>query len=121
MFVDPIPVAADSPTPALSFAVVAYNKEGSTRKDNTNGYALTFSHSSSAKSGERHYMQLQQTLTAVDPITGGNALQTASVSLSVSIPSFGWTATTKAALVKALTDTLNASGVTIAGFLNFNS
>lgn len=121
MFADPITVAADSPTPALNFGVVAFVGEGSNRKDVANGYALNFNHSQNAKTGEKHYMQLQQTLTAVDPITGGNSVQTASVSLSVSIPSFGWDASHKQALVKALLDTLNDSDVTIAGFLNFNS
>lgn len=121
MFVDPITVAADSPTPALSFAVVDAGSLSSQRWDVANGWKLNFSHSSDAKTGERHYMQLKQTLSAVDPLTGGTSLQTASVSLSVSVPSFGWTAATKAALVKALTDTLNDTDVTIAGFLNFNS
>lgn len=121
MLTDPITVAANSPTPALSFAVIAFNGEGSQRKDVTNNYDLSFSHSSSPKTGERHYMQLKQTIVAVDPITGGNASLQGSVSLSVSIPTFGWTAATKAALVQALLDTLNDSDVTIAKFLGFQS
>jgi len=121
MLVDPITVAANSPSPALTFAVVAYTGEGSERKDVTNNYGLRFSHSTNAKSGERHYMQLTQTLTATNPLTGGNSVQTASVSLSVSIPSFGWTAATKAALVQALLDTLNDSDVTIAKLIGFQS
>lgn len=121
MLVDPITVTAHSPTPALSFAVVAYNGEGTTRKDITNNYNLTFNHSSNARTGERHYMQIQQVLTAVDPISGGNSLQTASVSISASFPTFGWTAATKDALVQALLDTLNASGVTITKFNQFQS
>jgi hypothetical protein len=121
MLVDPIGVSANSPTPALSFAVVSYDGTGSVRKDVTNGYELSFSHSSNAKTGERHYMQLKQNIVGVDPITGGNASLTASVSLSVSIPTFGWTATTKAALVQALLDTLGDSDVTIAKFLAYQS
>jgi hypothetical protein len=122
MLIDPITVAANSPTPALSFAVVAYTGEGSERKDVTNSYGLKFSHSTSPKTGERHYMQLTQTLTAVNPLTGGNSVQTASVSLSVSIPSFGWTtAAAKAAVVQALLDTLNDGDVTIAKFLGYQS
>lgn len=121
MFIDPIGIAADSPTPALSFSVVSYTPDGADRKDVPNGYGLTFKHSQSATKGERHYMQLTQTVSATNPLTGGTSLQTASVSLSVSIPSFGWTQAQKAALVKALTDTLADSDVTIAGLLNYNS
>jgi hypothetical protein len=121
MLVDPITVAASAPTPALTFAVVAWNGEGSNRQDVANGYKLNFNHSSSTKTGERHYMQIQQTVTAVDPITGGNSIQTASVSLSASFPTFGWTAAQKDALVKALTDTLNDADVTITKFNSFQS
>lgn len=121
MLIDPITVAADAPTPALTFAVVSYDGEGSTRKDVTNGYNLVFKHSQSATKGERHYMQIQQTVTAVNPITGGNSVQTASVSLSASFPTFGWTAAQKDALVKALTDTLFDADVTITKFNSFQS
>jgi len=121
MLIDPISVAAASPTPALTFAVVAYTGEGSERKDVANNYALRFSHSQNAKTGERHYMQLTQTLTATNPLTGGNSVQTASVSVSVSIPSFGWTQAGKVALVQALLDTLNDSDVTITKLIGFQS
>jgi hypothetical protein len=121
MLVDPITVAADAPTPALNFAVISYNGSGSERKDVTNNYGLTFSHSQNAKTGERHYMKVTQTVTAVDPITGGNSIQTASVSLSASFPTFGWTAAQKDALVKALLDTLQDADVTITKFNSFQS
>jgi len=121
MLVDPITVAAASPTPALSFAVVSFSGEGSNRKDVANGYALKFSHSSSTKVGERHYMQITESKTAVDPITGGNAALSASVSISVSVPTFGWTTAQKVALVQALLDTLNDSDVTITKFIGFQS
>lgn len=121
MLVDPITVAAAAPTPALNFAVVAWNGEGSERKDVVNNYGLKFAHSSSPKTGERHYMQLTQTLTAVNPLTGGNSIQTASVSISAVFPSFGWTAATKDALVKAILDTLADSDVTITKFNSFQS
>jgi hypothetical protein len=123
MLIDPITVAASAPTPALNFAVVSFDGTGmgSIRKDVTNGYNLTFKHTQSAKTGERHYMQITQQVTAVDPITGGNALQTASVSISASFPTFGWTQAQKDALVKALTDTLNDSDVTITKFNSFQS
>jgi len=123
MLIDPITVAASAPTPALSFAVVSYDGTGmgSIRKDVTNSYGLTIKHQQSPNTGERHYMQLTQTISAVNPLTGGTSLQTASASLSVSIPAFGWTASTKDALVKALTDTLADADVTITKFNQFQS
>lgn len=123
MLVDPITVAAAAPTPALTFAVVSFDGTGmgSIRKDVVNNYNLTIKHTQSTKTGERHYMQITQQVTAVDPITGGNSLQTASVSLSASYPTFGWTAAQKDALIKALTDTLADSDVTITKFNQFQS
>jgi hypothetical protein len=66
-------------------------------------------------------MKLSQTLNATSPYTGQVSKQTASCSISVSIPSFGWDAAAKAALVKALTDTLADSDVTVAKFVAFES
>lgn len=121
MLVDPISVTAASPTPALTFSVIAYTGTGSTRKDVANGYTLDISHTQNPKSGERHYMKISQSLSAVNPLTGGTSVQTASVSISASIPSFGWTAATKAALVKALLDTLSDTEVTVDKFIGFQS
>jgi hypothetical protein len=123
MLIDPITVAASAPTPALSFAVVSFDGTGmgSIRKDITNGYNLTFKHTQNPNTGERHYMQIQQVVSAVNPLTGGTSLQTASVSISASYPAFGWTAAQKDALVKALTDTLADADVTITKFNSFQS
>jgi hypothetical protein len=121
MLTDPITVAAASPTPALTFAVVAYTGEGAERKDVANSFGLKFSHSSNAKTGERHYMQLTQSKSATNTYTGGISLQTASVSLSISIPPFGWTLAEKVAVVQALLDTLNDSEVTITKVLGSQS
>jgi hypothetical protein len=126
MFIDPIPVAANAGVgnPAFSFGMVATSPSGmgASRRDVVNNYTLDFSHSQNANTGERHYMQIKQTVTAANPLgSGGNELVTASVSLSVSIPAFGWTAAQKKALVTALLDTLNDSDVTIDKFLQFNS
>jgi len=121
MLIDPITVAAHAPTPALNFAVVSWTGEGSLRRDITNLYDLSFAHSSNPKTGERHYMKIVQTVTAVDPITGGNSLQKATVSISASFPSFGWTAAQKDALVVALLDTLQDSDVTVTKFNSFQS
>lgn len=121
MLIDPITVAAHAPTPALTFSVIQFNGEGSLRRDLPNNFDLTFNHSSNKKTGERHYMQIKQTVTAVDPISGGNSLQTASVSISAAFPTFGWTAAQKDALVQALLDTLNDADVTITKYNSFQS
>jgi hypothetical protein len=121
MLVDPITVAAAAPTPALNFYVISSDGIGSVRKhDGTDKYVLTFNHSTS-KSGDRHYMKIALTVDAVSPYTGLTSQQTASVSLSVSVPPFGFSATAMVALVKALTDTLADADVTSAKFLNFQS
>jgi hypothetical protein len=118
---DPITVAAAAPTPALSFSVIKKDGYGSERWDVTNGYQLVFNHSTSPSSGERHYMKISQTLDATSPYTGDVSKQTANVSISASFPAFGWTAASKAALVKALTDTLADADVTTAKFIAFES
>lgn len=120
MLADPITVAASSPNPAFSFAVVKADGYGSERWDTTNGYQLLFNHSTST-AGERHYMKLSQTLNATSPYTSQVSKQTAFVSLSVSFPPFGWDATAKQNLLKALTDTLASTAVTPAKFLGFQS
>jgi hypothetical protein len=121
MLIDPIAVAASAPTPALTFKTVRSDGYGSERWDVPNGYQLTFSHSSSPSTGERHYMKITQTLNATSPYTGDVSKQTATVSLSCGFPAFGWDASTKAALVKALTDTLADADVTVANFIAFQS
>lgn len=118
---DPISVAAAAPTPALTFSVVKRDGYGSERWDVTNGYTLTFNHSTSNNNGERHYMKVSQTLDATSPYTGDVSKQTANVSISASFPPFGWDAAAKAALVKALLDTLADADVTIPKFVAFES
>lgn len=119
--IDPIAVAASAPTPALTFSVIKRDGYGAERRDIANGYGLTFNHSESPTNGNRHYMKVTQVKDAVNPYTGGTSKQTATVSISASFPAFGWDATAKAALVKALTDTLADSDVTIAKFVAFES
>lgn len=121
MLADPIVVTANSPTPALTFAVVKSDGFGSERWDVPNGYTLVFNHQTNPKSGERHYLKLSQTLDATSPYTGDVSKQTAFVSLSISIPPFGWDLAHKNALVQALLDTINDSQVTIAAVNSFQS
>jgi len=118
---DPIAIVAAAPTPALTFSVVKRDGIGSERWDVANGYQLAFNHSTNPGNGERHYMKISQTLNATSPYTGLVSKQTAVVSISASFPAFGWDAAAKAALVKALTDTLADSDVTIAKFVAFES
>lgn len=119
--IDPIGVAASAPTPALTFSVMKRDGFGSERRDVANGYYLTFNHSENPGTGERHYMQIKQTVNAVSPYTGGTSKQTATVSISAAFPPFGWDAAQKAALVKALLDTLADADVTTARFVAFES
>lgn len=118
MLTDPIAVAASAPTPALSFTRLSWAGQTSIWRDSTNNYQLDMNHSAPLNQAEKHYLKLTQFITAVNPITGGNSYQQATVSLSVSIPAFGWTASTKSALIKALTDTLNDAEFTPARFIN---
>jgi hypothetical protein len=120
MLIDPITVAASSPTPALSFSVVDVGPYTSQRFDSPNVYGLKFSHKRpTTRSPETHYMQITQTLSVTDPVTGAVSPQTASASISMSIPPNGWTSATKVALLKALTDTLADSDVTPTNFVNY--
>lgn len=121
MLVDPITIAAAAPTPELKFSVIRSDGYGAERVDtNGGGYTLTINHSSS-KSGARHYMKIVQAVDAVDPYTGLTQPKTATVSLSVQRPSFGFDDTAMVALIKALTDTLADSEVTSARLLQMQS
>lgn len=121
MLADPITVAAASPTPALNFYVIRSDGYGSERKhDGVENYSLIFNHAT-GKTGDRHYMQIKLSVDAVSPYTGLTSKQTASVSLSVSIPPFGFDDAAQVALIKALTDTLADTDVTSAKFLKFQS
>lgn len=116
---DPIAVTASSPTPALSFSKVKFDGYGAEYWDTTNGYQCLINHTVDPKSGERHYLKVSQTLNATSPYTGLVSKQTASASIAVSIPAYGWNDAAKAALVKALTDTLGV--ITNAKFVGFQS
>lgn len=120
MLVDPITVAAAAPTPALTFAVVRSDGYGSERLDVPNNYGLTINHSTNSN-GDRHYMQISQSLDAVDPYSGLTARKKMTVSLTAQVPKFGFNAAAQAALVKALTDTLVDADVTAAKWLAWQS
>lgn len=122
MLVDPITVAAAAPTPALNFYVIRSDGYGSERRHNgTDLYNLIINHSRNPKTGDRHYMQIAYTVDAVSPYTGLTSKQTATASIAVSVPPFGFTEAAMVALVKALTDTLADADVTSTKLLQFQS
>lgn len=122
MLVDPIAVAAASPTPALSFGIIRQDGYGTERKDlGGNGYNVITTHSYTKGGGDKHYVQMTQTLNAVDPFSALTKKQVASVSLTIVRPSFGFTDAQIVALCKALTDYRDTSTVTTARLLQFQS
>lgn len=122
MLVDPVTVAAAAPTPSLVFAVAKSDGYGSERVDTGgNGYTLITNHSKPKGGGDKHYVQMTQTLNATDPYTGLTKKQTASVSITITRPAFGFTDAAMVALCKALTDYRDDSEVTTLRLLQFQS
>lgn len=123
MLADPVTITASSPTPQLDLSVVSWapGGMGSVRKDVPDGYTLNISHTTDPKKGDRHYMQIQLNFVGVDPVTGGSANLVASASISASFPPFGMTDTTRAAVVKAVMDTMLDSEVTVLKWVQFQS
>lgn len=118
---DPITVAASSPNPELKFATVRFDNYGSERVDtNGGGYTIVINHTK-GKNGNRHYIQLLLTKDVTNPYSGATVKQTASCSLSISRPLFGFSDTDMVAVVKALTDTVADSEVTPAKLIQFQS
>lgn len=121
MLIDPITVAAASPTPALTFAIVRSDGYGSERVDTGGaGYTVTINHTKS-KAGNTHYVQMNLTKDVTDPYTSVTRPQKASVSLTIRRPVSGFTDAEMVALAKALTDFRDDSDVTTAKLLQFQS
>lgn len=122
MLPDPVTIAAASPTPSLVFTIVKNDGYGSERKDSGgNGYTVITNHSYQKGGGDKHYIQMTQVVNAVDPYSGLTKKQTASVSMTIVRPSFGFTDAAMVALAKALTDYRDDSEVTTAKLLQFQS
>ncbi len=122
MLPDPVTIAAAAPTPALVFTIVKSDGYGSERVDTGgNGYAIVTNHQRTKGGGDRHYVQMTQTVNAVDPYSGLTKKQVASVSLTISRPSFGFSDAAMVALAKALTDYRDDSEVTTAKLIQFQS
>lgn len=121
MLADPVTVAAASPTPELKLAVIRSDGYGSERVDtNGAGYTVITQHSKTGK-GTRHYLQILQTVNAVDPYSGLTKKQVASCSITINRPLFGFTDAAIVALAKALTDYRDDSEVTTARLIAFQS
>jgi hypothetical protein len=122
MLVDPVTVTAASPTPQLVLAIAKSDGYGSERVDTGgNGYTVITNHTKPKGGGDRHYVQMTQTVNATDPYSGLVRKQVASVSITISRPSFGFTDAAMVALAKALTDYRDDSEVTTLRLLQFQS
>lgn len=122
MLPDPVTIAAASPTPSLVFTIVKQDGYGSERLDTGgNGYTVIINHSRPKGGGDKHYVQMTQTVNATDPYSGLVKKQVASVSLTISRPAFGFTDAAMVALAKALTDFRDDAEVTTAKLLQFQS
>lgn len=122
MLPDPVTIAAAAPTPALVFTVVKQDGYGSERIDSGgNGYSVVTNHQRLKGGGDKHYVQMLQTVNATDPYSGLVRKQVASCSLTITRPAYGWTDAALVALVKALTDYVADTEVTTAKLIQFQS
>jgi len=120
MLTDPIAVDASAPNPALSFVVIRSDGYGSERRESGGAYGLVINHSTN-KSGDRHYVKMTRTIDAVNPYSGLTSPQSASVSVSLSKPAYGFDDAAIAALFKALQDTIASSDAGIDRIVGFES
>jgi len=122
MLADPISIAANAPTPALVFKVVKSDGYGSERRDVGGVYSLVITHEDGkGKTANRHYVKISETKDATNPYTGGVSKQTATVSMSISRPAFGWTTANIVDLAEALIDTVNDAEFTLTNFVTFQA
>jgi hypothetical protein len=122
MLADPVTVAAAAPTPSLVLAIAKSDGYGSERNDTGgNNYSVITNHTKNKGGGSRHYIQMVQSVDAVDPYSGLTKKQIASVSFTISRPGFGFTDAAIIALAKALTDYRDDSEVTTAKLIQFQS
>jgi hypothetical protein len=117
---DPLVIAAAAPTPALNFAVVDRSKPfQSDRQDAGGVYTNTFSHQLARSGAKRHYIKVSNTKIATSPITALDSKQVASVSVSISVPPFGFTDVEITALYELIDDAVRAA--TLPKILNMES
>lgn len=122
MLIDPVTVLAAAPTPQLVLTIVKQDGYGSERTDTGgNGYTVVTNHSKPKGGGDRHYVQMTQTVNATDPYSGAVRKVTASVSIAISRPSIGFTDAAMVALAVALRDYVWDTEVTPAKLIQFQS
>jgi len=120
MLSDPIAVAANAPNPALSFHMIRTDSYGSERRDGANGYAVIINHNT-GKTGDRHYFKISKTIDATNPYNSLISPQSASVSISIARPKFGFTEDDLVNLFQAALDTIASSDAGIDRIVGFES
>jgi len=121
MLSDPIAVAANAPNPALSFVMIRTDSYGSERRDGGNGYAVVINHNSTAKNGDRHYFKISKTIDAANPYNGLISPQSASVSISIAKPKYGFTDEEMINLYQAALDTIASTDAGVDRIIGFES
>lgn len=120
MLPDPVTVVASSPNPELVLPVVRSDGYGSERRTADGQYKVVINHTTS-KTGERHFVRIDQTKDATDPYTSALVKRTSFCYVVMDFANFGWSAADKAALYKALVDFIADSEVTPAKIIQFQS
>lgn len=117
---DPLAITAASPTPALSLAVIDRSKPYQADRQDAGGiYSSSISHTAAKNGSKRHYVKVTQTIVATSPVTGLDSVQTATASVSISIPPFGFDVAAQTALYELIDDVVRAA--TLAKILNMES
>lgn len=121
MLPDPFTIVAAAPTPELKFVIRSLNGSNSKRLDsNGNPYTLVINHNDN-KAGAKHYLQVIQTKNAANPYTGLTEAVTASVSITINRPRFGFTDADMVALSKLASDIRDDTEVTTLRLLQYQS
>lgn len=110
MFTDPIACAGT--TPVTSWKRVRTDGYGAEYLDVGTGITAIVNHTKT-KAGVRHYLQLAEKKQAVDPLTGTTKEVIATCSVSLFVPTFGWTEAQAAALYALLVGVIADGDVTI--------
>lgn len=117
---DPLVITAASPTPALSLAVIDRSKPYQADRSDPGGeYSSTISHTLAKNGAKRHYIKVNDRKVATSPTTGLDSVQTASVSVAISVPPFGFTVAQISALYELMDDVIRAA--TLASIQNMES
>jgi hypothetical protein len=121
MFADPVTIAASGTNPALTLAMRKTDGYGSERFDRTSGaYVVVFNHTPPGKNGDRHYMNVKWTKDVTLP-SGIVQPLSASASVSIAAPPYGFSAADKASLIQMAFDILVDSEVTVLRFVGGES